>query len=88
MDIEGTRSVRLLCRKLRRGAIERAATVEVAVEVDWRDVLCADSEDVARMQSRVQQRVSGRCVVGPACAAAEKERERMSPLAATCGPRK
>ena len=53
-----------------------------------RNVLCADSEDLARMQSRLQQRVEGRCVVGPACAAAEKERGKVSPLAATCGSRK
>jgi DNA-binding transcriptional ArsR family regulator len=53
-----------------------------------RNVLCADAEDVARMHSRLQQRVAGRCVVGPACAAAEKERGKVSPLAAMCGSKK
>ena len=47
-----------------------------------RNVVCADSEDLARMQSRLQQRVSGRCVVGPASELAEDERGRRSPLPA------
>jgi len=38
-----------------------------------RNVLCADSEDLARMQSRLQQRVAGRCIVGPTSEGAEDE---------------
>ena len=38
-----------------------------------RNVLCADSEDMARMQSRLQQRVAGRCIVGPTGERAEDE---------------